>query len=70
MKTENDIIFENYLNQHKPTQLKQAPPALSDDEFTWWFDELQSQPGSDSMSIYEYAALAWIEAMRRLGYRQ
>lgn len=48
--------------QKTPTE----PLSVSDDEFTWWFDEtFNSMIEVKSVSPYEYAALAWNEAVRR-----
>ena len=44
----------------------QLPETLSDDHFSWWYDELRGDPSNDKMSEYEVAAMAWHEAVRRL----
>lgn len=39
--------------------------GISDDHFTWWFDDLLATPNSGNMSMYEVASLAWHEAVHR-----
>lgn len=57
-----------YLKQAKsmPLQKKIEPPEkVDDDHFTWWFDEMMSNPCNEKLSYYEVALLAWNEAVER-----
>ena len=59
------------ISSPEPAQgeIKARPKAqsnVSDDNFSWWYDEMMSSPGSEKMSGYEQAALAWHEAVKRM----
>jgi hypothetical protein len=63
---ETDFYDEPDLNSKSTKPSVPIKPSISDDYFTWWFDELMSSEGFEKLSKYEIASLAWNEAIDRI----